>query len=67
VGLYAAARGAGARQYGSINQDGKIDALKTATGNLLSQLQNAVTIPGDVYVSIVPFVKDVSVDESAYN
>ena len=52
---------------GSMNQDGKIDALKTATGNLLTQLQNAVTIPGDVYVSIVPFVKDVSVDESAYN
>jgi Flp pilus assembly protein TadG len=51
---------------GSMSDAGKIDALKTATKNLLTQLQNAVTTPGDVYVSIVPFVKDVSVDASAY-
>ena len=36
-------------------------ALKTATTNLLTQLQNAVTNDGDVYVSIVPFSKDVNV------
>jgi Flp pilus assembly protein TadG len=52
---------------GSMNDNGKIGALKTATKNLLSQLQSAVTTPGDVYVSIVPFVKDVSVDPSGYN
>ncbi len=52
---------------GSMNSDGKLSALKTATGNLLTQLQTAVTVPDDVYVSIVPFVKDVSVDPSNYN
>ena len=52
---------------GSMKDDGKIDALQTATKNLLTQLQNAVSTPGDVYVSIIPFVKDVSVDADAYN
>ena len=52
---------------GSMAQSGKIDALKTATKNLLTQLQNAVSTPGDVYVSIIPFVKDVSVDPTNYN
>jgi Flp pilus assembly protein TadG len=47
---------------GSMAQSGKIGALKTATTNLLTQLQNAVTNDGDVYVSIVPFSKNVSVD-----
>jgi Flp pilus assembly protein TadG len=45
---------------GSMADDGKMAALKTATHGLLSQLQGAVTQPGDVYVSIVPFVKDVN-------
>jgi Flp pilus assembly protein TadG len=52
---------------GSMGQDGKLGALKTATKNLLTQLQNAVTVPDDVYVSIIPFVKDVSVQPSNYN
>jgi len=46
---------------GSMASDGKITALKTATGNLLTQLQSAATNDGDVYVSIVPFSKDVNV------
>ena len=46
---------------GSMADAGKITALKTATKNLLSQLQGAVTTAGDVYVSIIPFVKDVNV------
>jgi hypothetical protein len=45
---------------GSMADDGKMAALKTATKGLLSQLQGAVTQSGDVYVSIVPFVKDVN-------
>jgi len=45
---------------GSMGQSGKMAALQTATKSLLTQLQNAVTVPGDVYVSIVPFVKDVN-------
>ena len=51
---------------GSMADAGKIDALKTATKNLLSQLQGAVKVDGDVYVSIVPFVKDVKIDPSDY-
>jgi hypothetical protein len=47
---------------GSMSQYGKLTALKTATNNLLSQLQSAATQNGDVYVSIIPFVKDVNVD-----
>jgi hypothetical protein len=46
---------------GSMADDGKISALITATNNLLTQLKNAVVNPGDVYVSIIPFVKDVNV------
>jgi len=52
---------------GSMNDDGKIGALKTATKNLLTQLQSAAGSNGDVYVSIIPFVKDVAVDTSAYD
>jgi Flp pilus assembly protein TadG len=45
---------------GSMLDFDKIGALKTATHGLLNQLQNAVTTTGDVYVSIIPFVKDVN-------
>ena len=45
---------------GSMADDGKMTALKTATTNLLTQLQGAASQDGDVYVSIVPFVKDVN-------
>ena len=51
---------------GSMSSSGKMDALKTATTNLLSQLKSAVTTAGDVYVSIVPFVKDVSLGAANY-
>lgn len=47
---------------GSMATHGKISALKTATETLLSRLQSAATTNDDVYVSIVPFVKDVNVD-----
>ena len=49
---------------GSMAQSGKIGALKTATKNLLTQLQNAAVASDDVYVSIIPFVKDVNVDSA---
>ena len=51
---------------GSMDHDGKIDALKVATKNLLTQLKEAATVNGDVYVSIVPFVKDVNLGGSNY-
>jgi Flp pilus assembly protein TadG len=52
---------------GSMSDNNKIGALKTATHNLLTQLQSAAQQNGDVYVSIVPFVKDVNVGASNYN
>lgn len=50
----------------SMAQDGKMDALKVATKGLLTQLKNAATKDGDVYVSIIPFSKDVNVGKSNY-
>ena len=52
---------------GSMSSDSKMSALKTATKNLLTQLKSAAVNNGDVYVSIVPFVKDVNVGASNYN
>jgi Flp pilus assembly protein TadG len=52
---------------GSMASAGKMSALKTATISLLSQLQSAASVNGDVYVSIVPFVKDVNVGSGNYN
>jgi Flp pilus assembly protein TadG len=47
---------------GTATSPNKIQALQTASHNLLSQLQSAAVNPGDVYVSIIPFTKDVNVD-----
>jgi Flp pilus assembly protein TadG len=51
---------------GSMASDGKMAALKTATNNLLTQLQSAALANGDVYVSIVPFAKDANLDPANY-
>ena len=51
---------------GSMADAGKMTALKTATHNLLTQLKNAAGTNGDVYVSIIPFSKDVNVGASNY-
>lgn len=47
---------------GSMASAGKMTALKTAAKNLLTQLKSAAAANGDVYVSIIPFAKDVNVD-----
>lgn len=52
---------------GSMNSDGKLTALKTATKNLLTQLQNAASTNGDVYVSIVPFSRGVNAGSGNYS
>ena len=52
---------------GSMSSSNKMTALKTATHNLLTQLKGAASVNGDVYVSIIPFVKDVNVGSSNYN
>src|SRR5205085_775165 len=46
---------------GSMAQSGKMTALKTAAKNLVSQLQKAAVSNGDVYISVIPFAKDVNV------
>jgi Flp pilus assembly protein TadG len=52
---------------GSMADDGKMTALKAATKALLAQLKAAAGTNGDVYVSIIPFSKDVNVGSNAYN
>ena len=52
---------------GSMSSAGKIDALKTATKGLLTTLKAAAMQDGDVYVSIIPFSKDVNVGANNYN
>src|SRR5204862_7439915 len=52
---------------GSMAEDGKMDALKVAVKSLLAQLKSAAAKDGDVYVSIIPFSKDVNVGKSNYN
>ena len=47
---------------GSMSSSNKMTALKNATHSLLTQLRGAAAVDGDVYVSIVPFVKDVNAD-----
>jgi Flp pilus assembly protein TadG len=45
----------------------RMSALKTAAHNLLTQLKTAAQKDGDVYVSIIPFSKDVNVGAGNYN
>src|SRR5688572_2593755 len=52
---------------GSMSSDGKMDALKAATKSLLTELKNAATVDGDIYVSIIPFSKNVNLNPSNYN
>ncbi len=49
---------------GSMASSGKMTALKTASQNLLTSLKAAAMTPDDVYVSIIPFNKDVNADPS---
>ncbi len=52
---------------GSMLSSSKMTALKTASQALLTQLKNAASRNGDVYVSIIPFAKDVNVDPVNYS
>jgi Flp pilus assembly protein TadG len=52
---------------GSMAEDGKIDALIPAAKNLIDQLKATSATTGDVYVSVVPFSRDVNVGSSNYN
>lgn len=50
---------------GSMSSAGKMTALKASAKNLLDTLKTAAQTDGDVYVSIVPFAKDVNVSSVA--
>jgi Flp pilus assembly protein TadG len=52
---------------GSMADAGKMTAMQAAAKGLLTQLKNAATTNGDVYVSIIPFSKDVNIGASNYN
>jgi len=51
---------------GSMADANKLTTLKSATKNLLNQLSSAASQNGDVYVSIVPFAKDVNFGSANY-
>ena len=51
---------------GSMSSAGKMPAMQTAAKNLINQLKDVASANGDVYVSIVPFTKDVAVATSNY-
>jgi hypothetical protein len=52
---------------GSMANDGKMAAMKPAAKSLIDTLAGLAANPGDVYISLVPFAKDVNVGPSNYN
>src|SRR5947209_14227136 len=52
---------------GSMADDGKMPAMQSAAKNLIDQLSGLAKTPGDIYVSIIPFAKDVNVGASNYD
>jgi Flp pilus assembly protein TadG len=46
---------------GSMESAGKMPALKTAAKNLITSLKDASVTDGDIYISLIPFSKDVNV------
>jgi Flp pilus assembly protein TadG len=52
---------------GSMADDGKMDALKPAAKALIDQLSPLAGTPGDIYISIVPFSKDINMGTSYKN
>jgi Flp pilus assembly protein TadG len=52
---------------GSMAQDGKMPAMQSAAKALVDQLSGLAKTPGDIYISIIPFAKDVNVGAGNYN
>ena len=52
---------------GSMKDDGKMPAMQTAAKSLIDQLSPLAKNPGDIYISVVPFAKDVNLGSSYYN
>jgi Flp pilus assembly protein TadG len=51
---------------GSMLNDGKMPALQSAAKSLIDQLSALAKTDGDMYISLVPFAKDVNVGASNY-
>jgi Flp pilus assembly protein TadG len=51
---------------GSMRDDGKMPAMQQAAKALIDQLSALAKNPGDIYISIVPFSKDVNMGASNY-
>lgn len=52
---------------GSMAQNGKIDSLKTAVGNMLTALEGFSKTQGDVKVSVVPFNTQINIGTASPN
>lgn len=52
---------------GSMSSSGKMPAMQTAAKALVDQLSALAKNPGDVYISLVPFAKDVNLGTSYVN
>ena len=52
---------------GSMASDGKMPAMQTAAKSLIDQLSALAKNPGDMYISVVPFAKDVNLGTSYVN
>jgi Flp pilus assembly protein TadG len=52
---------------GSMADDGKMPAMQNAAKALVDQLSALAKNNGDIYISIIPFAKDVNVGASNYN
>jgi Flp pilus assembly protein TadG len=52
---------------GSMADDGKMTAMQPAAKALIDQIAALAKNPGDIYISLVPFAKDVNVGASNYN
>ena len=52
---------------GSMADDGKMPAMQKASKDFIDQLSKLAKTDGDVYVSIIPFAKDVNVGSSNYS
>ena len=52
---------------GSMASDGKMPAMQTAAKSLIDQLSALAKDPGDMYISVVPFAKDVNFGTSYAN
>ncbi|MBR1271115.1 TadE/TadG family protein [Bradyrhizobium sp. AUGA SZCCT0222] len=52
---------------GSMDNDGKMTAMKPAAKALIDQIGALAKNTGDIYISVVPFAKDVNVGASNYD